>query len=116
VKTACLLLISAIATFVSIASPSFALSVKGWHLVGIIQNVNALAREAELLQPGKENPLRFTWDKQTRFVAKQHFVEAAILSSGARVEVVYIQPLFGTPYVTKVTLISSSTPHDNKIK
>jgi hypothetical protein len=91
-------------------------SLRDRHLVGIIQNVNALAQEAELLQPGKENPLRLTWDKQTRFVANQHFVDAAILSSGARVEVVCIRPFFGTPYVTKVTLLLSSTPHDNKIK
>jgi hypothetical protein len=42
------------------------------------------------------------------------FVDAAILSSGARVEVVCIRPFFGIPYVTKVTLLSSS--HDSKIK
>jgi hypothetical protein len=42
------------------------------------------------------------------------FVDAAILSSGARVEVVCIRPFFGNPYVTKVTLLSSS--HDSKIK
>ena len=105
-----LTVISVVAILVS------ALSIRGRHLVGIIQNVNSLARDAELLQPGKENPLRFTWDKQTRFVANQHFVDAAILSSGARVEVVCIRPFFGSPYVTRVTLLSSSTPHDSKIK
>jgi hypothetical protein len=111
-----LTVISVVAILVSVASPSFALSIRGRHLVGIIQNVNALARDAELLQPGKENPLRFTWDKQTRFVANQHFVDAAILSSGARVEVICIRPFFGSPYVTRVTLLSNSTPHDSKIK
>jgi hypothetical protein len=78
-------------------------------ILGIIQNVNALAREAELLQPDKENPLRFTWDKQTRFVANQHFVDAAILSSGARVR----SGLY--PTILRESL-RDSTPHVSRIK
>jgi hypothetical protein len=116
VKTVSLLVISVVAILMSVAPPSFAFSVRGRHLVGIVQNVNAQAREAELRQPGKVKPLRFTWDKQTRFIANQDFVDAAILSSGARVEVVCIRPFFGSPYVTKVTLQTTSTPHDSKIK
>jgi hypothetical protein len=105
VKTVSLKIISVVAILMSVAPLSFALSIPGRHVVGIIQEVNAQAREAELLQPGKAKPLRFTWDNQTRFIANQHFVDAAILSSGARVEVEYHQPFFGKPYVTKVTLL-----------
>jgi len=111
VKTLSLLTITGIAILLSVAPPSFALSIRGRHLIGIIQKVNTEAREAELLPLGKAKPLRFTWDRQTRFVANQHFVDAAILTSGARVEVVYYQPFFGNPYVTKVTLLSTSTWH-----
>ena len=114
-KTVSVLVISVIGILVSVAPPSFALSTMGRHLIGIIQEVNAQAREAELLQPGKAKPLRFTWDKQTRFVANQHFVDAAILSPGARVEVIFHPHFFGNPYVTKVTLLSTSIRRDSKI-
>jgi hypothetical protein len=105
VKPIGLLAISVLAILMSVASPSIAHSIGARHLVGIIQYVNAHAREAELLQPGKAKPLRFTWDKETRFIADQHLIDAVILSSGVRVEVVYIRPFFGRPYVTKLTLL-----------
>ena len=108
--------IAVLALLVSIAWPSFGLSTMGRHVVGNIQEVNAQAREAELLQPGKAKPLRFTLDNQTRFVANQHFVDAAILSPGARVEVVLHPHFFGSLYVTKVTLLSTSIRHDRKMK
>jgi len=116
VKTLSLLVICVVAILVSGAPPSFALLTMGRHLVGTIQSVNAQAREAKLLQMGKEQSLRFTWDKQTRFIADQHFVDAAMLTIGARVEVVCIRPFFGSPYVTKVTLLSRSTSHDSTTK
>jgi hypothetical protein len=65
-------------------------------------------------QPGKAKPLIFTWDKQTKFVVNQHFVDAGILSSGVRIEVVYHRPFFGSPYVTKVTLLSAPVREKNK--
>jgi hypothetical protein len=37
-------------------------------------------------------------------------VNAAILKQGTRVEVIYHHPLFGRPFVTKVTLLSASNP------
>jgi hypothetical protein len=101
--------ISVVAVLVNVVPTSFALSTAGRHTIGIIQKVNAQAREAELLELGKEKPLKFTWDKNTRFLANQHFVDATILSSGARVEVVFHPHFFGNPYVTKVILLSTST-------
>jgi ABC-type protease/lipase transport system fused ATPase/permease subunit len=98
--------ISVVAVLVNVVPTSVALSTAGRHTIGIIQKVNAQAREAELLELGKEKSLKFTWDKHTRFLANQHFVDATILSSGARVEVVFHPHFFGNPYVTKVTLLS----------
>ena len=115
-KTFSVLVVAILALLVSIASPSFGISTMGRHVVGVIQEVNAQAREAELLQAGKAKPLRFTWDDQTRFVANQHFVDATILNPGARVEVVFHPHFFGSPYVTRVTLLSTSIGHDGKMK
>jgi hypothetical protein len=55
-------------------------------------------REAELLEPGKAKPLRFSWDKQISFLANQQIIDATILSSRARVEVVYRQLFFENPH------------------
>jgi Tfp pilus assembly protein PilE len=111
-KTVSVLVIAAL--LVSIALPSYGFFVMGRHVVGVIQEVNAQAREAELLQPGKAKALRFTWDNQTKFVANQHSVDATLLSPGARVEVVFHPHFFGSPYVTKVTLMSTPIRHDRK--
>ena len=61
--------ISVVAVLVNVVPTSFALSTAGRHTIGIIQKVNAQAREAELLELGKEKSLKFTWDKNTRFLA-----------------------------------------------
>jgi hypothetical protein len=82
-----------------------AFSIRGRHIKGIIQKVDAQAREAELLQPDKAKGLRFTWDKQTKFVAGLQFVDAAMLRPRASVEIIYYYPFFGDPYATKVTLL-----------
>jgi hypothetical protein len=103
---ATLLVISIVAILTSTAPPSCAFPPWGRHIIGIIQMVSRQAREAELLQAGQAKPLTFTWDKQTKFLVNQHFVDAGILSPGVRVEVVYHRPFFGAPYVTKVTLLS----------
>jgi hypothetical protein len=104
-KTLNLLIALVVANLVSTASPTLALSIRGRHIKGIIQKVDAQAREAELLQPGKAKGLRFTWDKQTKFVAGLQFVDAAMLRPGASVEIICYYPFFGDPYATKVTLV-----------
>jgi hypothetical protein len=106
-----LLIALVIANLVSTAPPTLALSIRGRHIKGIIQKVDAQAREAELLQPGKAKPLRFTWDKQTEFVAGVQFVDAAMLRPGASVEIICYHPFFGDTYATKVTLLSGSLHH-----
>jgi hypothetical protein len=105
VKTFDLLILFIAATLMSVAPRSFATSARGQRLAGTIQKVNAPAREAELLPFGKAKPLRFTWDKQTRFVADRHFVDATILRAGARVEVVSIHLFFASRYATNVMLL-----------
>jgi hypothetical protein len=114
-KTFSVLIISVIAILLSVAPPCLALSTTGRHLIGIIQNVNVQAREAELLRSGNAKPLKLTWDKQTRFIANQRFVNLSILSSGAHVEVVCLQPFFGNSYAIKVTLLSCSVSYGSKI-
>jgi hypothetical protein len=103
-----------VANLVSTASPTLALSIRGRHIKGIIQKVDAQEGDAELLQPGKAKRLRFTWDKQTKFVADLQFVDAAMLRSGASVEIIYYHPFFGDPYVTKVRLLSVSLHQTEK--
>jgi hypothetical protein len=105
VKPFDLLIVFVAATLMSVAPPSLGTPIRGQRLVGIIQKVNAQTREAELLELGEAKSLRFTWDKQTRFVANQRFVDAAILRAGARVEVVSIHLFFASRYATKVTLL-----------
>lgn len=90
------------------APPTLALSIRGRHVIGIIQKVDAQAREAELLPTGRAKPLRFTWDRQTQFVPGLQFVDPAMLRPGALVEITCYHPFFGDTYVTKVTLLSGS--------
>lgn len=52
--------------------------------------------------------LSFVWISRTLFVANMQVVDAAILEPGANVEVIYRQPFFGQPFVTKVILPSAS--------
>jgi hypothetical protein len=114
VKTLNLLIALVVANLVSTASPTFAFSIRGRQIKGIIQKVDAQARDAELLQPGKAKPLRFTWDQQTKVIADLQFVDAAMLRPGASVEIIYYHPFFGDPYVTKVTLLSVSLQQTEK--
>ncbi len=107
-RTRNLLIPLVIINLVCPAPPTLALSIRGRHVTGIIQKVDAQAREAELLPPGKAKPLRFTWDRQTQFVPGLQFVDAAMLRPGALVEIICYHPFFGDTYVTKVTLLSRS--------
>jgi hypothetical protein len=97
-----------VANLVSTEAPTQAFSVKGRHVVGFIQNVDAQAREAELVQPGKPKPLRFTWDQQTKFLTRLQLCDARVLRPGVLVEIVCYHPFFGDTYVTRVTLLSRS--------
>jgi hypothetical protein len=108
VKNLTLLVALVVASLVGTASPTLAIATMGRHVKGMIQKVDAQAQDAELLQPGKIKTLRFTWDRQTKFVANLRLADAAILRLGASVEIIYYHPFFGDPYATKVKLLSRS--------
>lgn len=100
----------ALAVVVSLPTLAAARPHPGRHITGIVQNTNVQMREAEILQTNTGVPLSFVWNNRTKFVANMQVVNAAILKRGAKVEVSYHQPLFGRPYVSKVTLLSASDP------
>jgi len=97
--------------FVGIPAPAAARSPRGRFISGIVQKSNAPAQEAEILRTDTGAPLSFVWISRTIFVVNVQVVDAAILEPGAKVEVIYHQPFFGRPFVTKVTLLSVSDPY-----
>ena len=102
-----------LAVIVSIPTPASARAPRGRPISGIVQKTNAATREAEIVRTDTGALLRFVWISRTIFVANMQVADAAILELGAKVEVIYHQPFFGQPYVTKVTLLSASDPHIN---
>lgn len=98
----------ALAVVVCIPSLATARTHTGSHITGIVQKTNVQVREAEILRTDTGVRLSFVWNNQTTFVANTQLVNAAILKRGAKVEVIYHQPFFGRPFVTRVTLLSAS--------
>ena len=96
-----------------IPTPATARSPMGRHISGIVQMTNIQTREVVMLRTDTGVPLSFVWIGRTIFVVNRQLADAAILKKGAMVEVVYHQPFFGRPFVTKVTLLSASDPHTN---
>ena len=72
--------------------------------------MEARAQEVELLREDDGKPVTFLWNKLTTFVTGESMADAAILRKGARVEVNLHTPLFGKPFVTKVTLLPAIHP------
>ncbi|MCX6952560.1 MAG: hypothetical protein NTV51_10410 [Verrucomicrobia bacterium] len=103
----------ALAAVVSIPTPAAARAPRGRLISGIVQKTNEPTREAEIVHTDTGAPLSFVWISRTIFVANVQVVDAGILEPGAKVEVIYHQPFFGRPFVTKVTLLSASDPHSN---
>jgi hypothetical protein len=95
-----------VANFLSTVPSTLALTIIGHRITGIIQKVDAGTREAELLPSGNSKPLRFTWDRETRFITNRLLADATILRPGALVEITCFFPFFGQTYVKKVTLLS----------
>jgi hypothetical protein len=97
-----------LAGFVGIPTLAMARTPMGRHVTGIVQKTNIQAREAEILRTDTGVTLSFVWNNRTKFVANMHFVSTAILQPGNKVEVIYHRPFFGRPFVTKVTLLTTS--------
>lgn len=99
----------ALAAVLGIPSLAMAKTPTGRHISGIVQRTDGQTREVELLRTDTDRLLSFVWSNRTKFVANRQFVSAAILQQGAKVEVIYHRPFFGRPFVTKVTLLTTST-------
>ena len=97
-----------LAVVVGIPTPATARAPRGRPISGIVQKTHAPTREAEIVRTDTGAPLSFVWIGRTLFVANVQVVDAAILEPGAKVEVIYHQPFFSRPFVTKVTLLSAS--------
>jgi hypothetical protein len=108
VKARALLIAVVVANFLSALPSTLALTIIGHRITGIIQKVDAGTREAELLAAGTSKPVRFTWDRETRFITKRQIADATMLRPGALVEITCFSPFFGQTYVKKVTFISVS--------
>lgn len=105
-----LLFALALAILASIPTSATAMPRTGHRITGIVQKTNWQGRESEILRTDARGPLIFVWMDRTTFVANRQGVNAAILKPGAKVEVTYHHPLFGRPYVTRVTLLPKGGP------
>ena len=98
----------ALAVVVSIPTPAAAMPRTGRRITGVVQKTNWQAREVAIMRTDTSEPLSFVWIDRTIFVANRQLVNAAVLEPGNKVAVIYHQPFFGRPYVTKVTVNSST--------
>ena len=97
----------ALVVFEGLPPLAAAKSPRGRRISGIVEKTNASARETEIMRTDTSTPLSFVWSDRTTFVAHRQVVDAAIIKSGSKIEVIYHQPFFGRPFVTKVTLLSA---------
>lgn len=79
----------------------------GRRIAGVVQNANWQTREVAIVRTDTSEPLSFVLIDRTIFVANGQLANAAILEPGAKVEVIYHRPVFGRPFVTRVTLLSA---------
>lgn len=98
----------ALAIVVGIPTLAAARPPMGRHISGVVQMTKGQTREAEIVRTDTGVTLSFVWNNRTKFVANTHFVSAAILQQGDKVEVIYHRPFFGRPFVTKVTLLTQT--------
>ncbi len=86
-----------VAAMLSVAGTSHALPPRGSHLEGVVTALDMKARRASLVTDAGR-AVSFTWNRRTRFVT------ASPLRKGARVAIVYHQPFFGEPFVSRVSV------------
>ena len=98
----------ALAAVVSIPTPATARPPTGRRISGIVQMTNPQSRATEILRTDAGVPLSFVWVNRTTFAANMELVNATIIEQRAKVEVIYHQPFFGRPFVTKVALLAAS--------
>ena len=94
----------------NLVTPAEAITAHGRRILGIIEKVNAQSHEIEMQRADDGTRIKFIWNKQTDFIAYAQFTDATSLKKGARVEVIRHAPFFGSPFVTKATLLQTNNP------
>ncbi len=107
-KTKPLFLILVFAFFANFAMPASAITPQGRKITGTITKVDAVAREVEMVREDSGEPVMFTWNKHTSFLADGQFVDSTVLKKGARIEAIRHAPFFGKPFATKITLLTNN--------
>ena len=107
-KTQPLLLTLVLTLLLSLVPPAAAATSHARLITGTIKKVDAAAHEVEMLREDDGTLKTFVWNKHTDFFANAQAAGATILKKGARVEVNCHTPLFGKPFVTKVTLLPTN--------
>jgi hypothetical protein len=97
------------------ATSASALPTAGRRLSGTIRNVETRVREAEMRRADNDAVIAFRWNKHTLFVANGKIADPAIVRTGANVNVIYHEPFFGKPFVSRVKL-AMPISHDKSSK
>lgn len=108
-KTPSLLIALLVVSQAVFARPAPAMPPLGRNIIGTIQKVDAQSHEVEMLREDKGTVITFVRIRRTTFVDGGRFTGPAILKKGARVKVRYHIPIFGSPFVTQVTLLPTAT-------
>jgi len=88
----------------------------GRIIVGKVAGIDPTAQSFVFQPRDAATPQTVRWIKRTRFVAGEQFAPASALASGSAVEVVLHQPIFGKPFVTKVTFLTTTTNHTKQTR
>ena len=99
---------------VSLTTYATALPQSGRRIVGIVQKVEWKERHAEISRLETTLPLNFTWTRRTVFLANGRTVGPEILKRGNSVKLIYHEPFFGPPYVSRVTFLAGRAQPSRK--
>ena len=91
---------------VSMTTAATALPLSGRYITGIVRKMDWQAQEAEISLPETGQSIIFTWNRRTRFLANGEVAGSGILKPETMIQVIYHQPFFGRPFVSRVTALS----------
>ena len=72
---------------------------------GLVRSVDRKSTMATVQIEGASRLRSFEWNQRTRFVYHGKFTGPEVLAAGAAVRIRYRVPLFGKPFLSKVTLL-----------
>lgn len=89
------------------ARSAMAMPSLGRYVTGTIHSVDAQAQGAIMRCDRDGELITFAWVDRTRFAPTNQVAGASTLRKGTIVEVIRHVPLFGRPFATRVTILSS---------